>query len=258
MKDFLERGWVRFPACNQTRAWAEAAREAADRAIADPANAHWLQCEGTWFVGVNLLETAPSGAIGGVPLDGASLEVIRSLGLWPRAWDKAQVSVLYPGYPRPRDGESEAGFAFRRDRDAAHVDGLLPVGPERRRKAQEFHGFILGLPLSEAGAEASPMVVWEGSHHMVAEAFRAALRGIDPDHWPETDLTDVYTRVRREAFAACPRVVVHARPGEAYLVHRFALHGMAPWGPGAQAGPEGRMIAYFRPEVPREVWLNTS
>jgi hypothetical protein len=32
------------------------------------------------------------------------------------------------------------------------------------------------------------------------------------------------------------------------LIHRLALHGVAPWAEGAEAGPEGRMIAYFRPE----------
>jgi len=46
-------------------------------------------------------------------------------------------------------------------------------------------------------------------------------------------------------------------PGEAYLVHRFALHGVAPWDEDAKAGPDGRMIAYFRPELPdRGLWLN--
>jgi len=32
-------------------------------------------------------------------------------------------------------------------------------------------------------------------------------------------------------------------------VHRLALHGIAPWAEGATAGPDGRMIAYFRPEA---------
>jgi hypothetical protein len=31
-------------------------------------------------------------------------------------------------------------------------------------------------------------------------------------------------------------------------VDRFALHGVAPWRSGDTAPPEGRMIAYFRPE----------
>ena len=51
-------------------------------------------------------------------------------------------------------------------------------------------------------------------------------------------------------FETCRRVTVPAQPGEAYLVHRLALHGVAPWEDGAEAPEEGRMIVYFRPEFP--------
>ena len=37
-------------------------------------------------------------------------------------------------------------------------------------------------------------------------------------------------------------------PGEAVLVHRHLVHGVAPWGEQASASPDGRMIAYIRPE----------
>jgi hypothetical protein len=30
----------------------------------------------------------------------------------------------------------------------------------------------------------------------------------------------------------------------------MTLHGVAPWSEGAMAPPEGRMVAYFRPELP--------
>jgi hypothetical protein len=34
------------------------------------------------------------------------------------------------------------------------------------------------------------------------------------------------------------------------------LHGMAPWADGAVADPDGRIIAYFRPELPSVAdWL---
>ena len=121
---------------------------------------------------------------------------------------------------------------------------------------QEFHGFILGVPLTEADPGAAPLVVWEGSHRVIARAFRAVLDPVAPEHWPETDLTEAYHAARREVFETCPRVAVHAAPGEAYLVHRLALHGVAPWEEGAEAAPEGRMIAYLRPEVPRQTWLH--
>lgn len=248
-------GWARFPADDRSRAWAAAARIAADRAVADPANRHWLDCGGTWFVGVNVLDTAPTGAVAGVPLAGPALDAIRAAGLWPAAWDRAQVSVVWPGYPRPREGETEAASRYRRDRDAAHVDGLMAAGPERRRMAREFHGFILGLPLSEAGPGAAPFVVWEGSQLVMARGFREALAGRPAEAWPETDLTGVYHAARREVFGTCRRVAIHARPGEAYLVHRLALHGVAPWQEGAAAEEAGRMIAYFRPEIGTGEWL---
>ena len=168
------------------------------------------------------------------------------------------MSVIYPGYPRPREGESDAAFRYRRERDAAHVDGLLPVGPERRRMLHEPHGFVLGLPLTEASAGASPMVVWEGSPAIVRRALGAALAAHPVNTWGEVDLTEAYHAARREVFESCRRVPVQAVPGEAYLVHRLALHGVAPWGPGAQAPEAGRMIAYFRPQLTGSVrgWID--
>jgi hypothetical protein len=64
---------------------------------------------------------------------------------------------------------------------------------------------------------------------------------------PLADITEAYHRARREVFATCPRVVLAARPGEALLVHRLALHGISPWVAGAKAPARGRIIAYFRP-----------
>jgi len=38
----------------------------------------------------------------------------------------------------------------------------------------------------------------------------------------------------------------------------MTLHGVAPWSQNASAGPDGRMIAYFRPEMSGGVpaWLS--
>lgn len=258
--DLEGRGWALFPSEACVRDWARAARAAALERIAMPdERAKGLACEGTWFVGVDCLPNDRFGAVGqGAPLDGAALAAAEAcyghLPLHP-----AQVSVVYPGYPRPRAGEDAAAFRYRQRRDAAHVDGLLPVGPDRRRMLRERHAYILGLPLTCADAEASPLVVWEGSHHVMRQAFAAALEGIAPRDWGLTDLTDIYHAARRRVFETCPRRAVHAAPGEAYLVHRMALHGVAPWGAGAQAPPEGRMVAYFRPELPddaRRDWLD--
>jgi hypothetical protein len=132
-------------------------------------------------------------------------------------------------------------------RDAAHVDGLLPCGPERRRHLMEPHAFVLGLPLTESAPEAAPLVVWPGSHRPLGAAFaaaRAAAPGARPD---ALDLTDRYRAARRRAFEECPRCPVPLRPGAAILMHRHLLHGIAPW--AAAPDPAGRAVAYFRPEL---------
>lgn len=258
MTALAEKGWIRFPAEQAVRDWAAAAREVAIARINDPEEQRqWLQCEGTWFVGVDTLPNTPDGAVAGTgPLSGAAFD--HACALYGRLpLHRGQVSGIYPGYPRPRDGESDSAFRYRKKRDAAHVDGLLAVGCARRRMLKERHAYILGLPLTACSPEASPLVIWEGSHHIMAAAFRAALADIPEADWAETDLTEIYQAARRDVFAHCPRVTVPANPGEAYLVHRHALHGVAPWGDNAQAPAEGRLIAYFRPEFPAgsDAWL---
>ncbi|QYX56434.1 hypothetical protein K1T73_15475 [Roseovarius sp. SCSIO 43702] len=253
------RGWVRFPAEAAVETWAHAARAAALLRMADPAHREeWLQCEGTWFVGVDTLPNDAAGAVpGGPPLAGAAIDAARDIyGDLPL--HRGQVSVVYPGYPRPRKGEGEGAFRYRLRRDAAHVDGLHATGPERRRRLIERHAWIMGLPLGAASPGASPLVVWEGSHEIMRTAFRDALAGIPPERWAEVDLTEPYQAARREAFETCARVELAAAPGEAYLVHRLALHGVAPWGEGATAARDGRMIAYFRPEFEGndDTWLS--
>lgn len=248
-------GWRLFPFEQAVADWAAHARQVAIPRTQDMALfPDWLRCGGTWFVGVNLLPNDASGRLpGGPPLDGAAMDYLHAQAMMAPL-DQAQVSVIYPGYPQPSSAESPAAHRFRRDRDAAHVDGLLPEGPEKRRHLREPHAFVLGLPLNAASA--SPMVVWEGSHEIMRAAFSARLDGIEPARWPETDLTETYHAARKQCFALCPRVEIRARPGEAYLIHRLALHGVAPWRDGDAASPEGRMIAYFRPELACiETWL---
>lgn len=245
----LELGWTRFPFEAPLDRWAGAARLAALKRIDDPVHrAEWLQCEGTWFVGVDTLPNDAGGAVpDGPPLVCAATEAMRALygklDLHP-----AQVSVIYPGYPRPRKGESEAAFRYRKKRDAAHVDGLHAVEPDRRRRLLERHAYILGLPLNWASRDASPIVVWEGSHEIMRRAFCNVLGGVASKDWGTVDLTEIYQAARRDVFETCRRVELPAQPGEAYAVHRLALHGVAPWPAGASATDEGRMIAYFRPE----------
>lgn len=227
--------------------------------MASPEHAEWRQCGGTWFVGVEVLPNDGAGAVpGGAPIAGRAVDFIRDdLGLSGMDWDRAQVSVVYPGYPEPKAGESAAAFRYRRERDAAHVDGVLRDGPKRRRRLLQHHCCILGIPMVETDASASPLVVWEGSHELVRDALLERFGALPPEQWPGEDITELYHAVRRDIFDACERVELAARPGEAYLVHRLALHGIAPWAESARAGSDGRMIVYFRPEVtPTPAWLS--
>lgn len=258
VEHFFRRGWARFEVDSEILRWVQSAKPAALRAVAAPENVQWHQCQGTWFVGVDAL---PNDARGGVtrdvPLAGAALEFIaQQIGALPPL-HPAQVSVTYPGYPKPRQGETEAGFRYRLNRDAAHVDGVLPIGPDRRRMLKEPHMFILGLPLTDASSDAAPLVVWEGSHERIRAAFQHAFADASPSAWPDIDVTEIYQAARRTIFSECARVELPAAPGEAILVHRLALHGVAPWSASARAEPAGRAIAYFRPLHPQGpvAWL---
>jgi hypothetical protein len=255
----FDKGWRLFGFDPQIAEWVARALPQARRAVSAPENAQWLRSGGTWFAGVNVLPNDTRGMVpGGVPLGGDVLRFIeKDLGFARADFEQGQVSVCYPGYPKPMAGETDSAFAYRRDRAAAHLDGLVPEGPARRRHLRETHSFLLGIPTVEASAAASPFVIWEGSHQILRDALRAAFGDLPPETWGDVDVTEAYHAARRRIFAECPMVEIAAKPGEAYLVHRLALHGMARWGEGATAGPDGRMIVYFRPILsgPQE-WLN--
>lgn len=217
--------------------WAQAARAAA-LALDTSARRHG----GTWYVGVDVLPNAPDGSVAGVPMPFARMMP---------AWHAAQVSIVYPNYPLRDAGEPEAAHLYRVKRDAAHMDGLLPEGPDKRRHLREPHGFVIGMALNEATA--SPLVVWEGSHVIMRAAFVAAYEGIAPAHYGDVDVTEVYQQARRRVFAQCARVEVPTIVGEAVILHRHLLHGVAAW--DGIAPDEGRMIAYFRPLIEPAAWI---
>jgi hypothetical protein len=190
-------------------------------------------------VGLDLLPNDATGRVGGVDLPWADL------GLVCEPLHRAQLSTIHPNYPQPSIEESATAYAFRLNRDAAHLDGLLPIGANRHRMVKEPHAWILGLPLNVS--DASPLVVWQGSHLILQEALREAFAPYPPATWGDVDVTQAYTAARRRIFETCPRIALPVRPGEATLLHRLTLHGVAPWAAGATAPPEGRIIAYFRP-----------
>lgn len=248
MTEFDRTGWVKFGPCDLLSDWVAHAAPVAQTLINDAAHIDdWLRCGGTWFAGVNLLPNDTEGRVADGPaLRGAARDFIRArYGALPL--DRAQLSVVYPGYPKPMPSESGPAFGYRLKRDAAHVDGLLPIGPQRRRHLREPHAWVLGIPLN--ASDASPLVIWEGSHDIMRQCFASHLADIDPASWGDVDLTEIYHAARARCFETCPRVELRARPGESYLIHRFALHGVAPW--ADDLAVHARQIAYFRPEWPK-------
>lgn len=233
-----QNGFLTLPYDARVADWAAQAYDIARKLTADPeSRARNLRHGETWFVGVDALPNDASGAVNGVPLAGPWD------GLVPdRPQHAAQLSVIYPGYPKQDPGESDGNHRFRKIRAAAHVDGLLPEGPERRRFAREYHAYILGIPLNSCTA--APTVVWPGSHVPMGEMLRGALAGAaDPG---AVDITERYQMARKAVFETGDPVPLPVGVGESFLIHRHALHGTAPW-QGAALN-EGRMIAFLRPE----------
>ena len=240
---WLTRGWQVFPAELRVLDWVAAVRDPVLALARGAERRHG----GTWGPGVDLMPNDGQGAaFGGPNLSGAAYDAaVAATGV--ATLHPAQVSVTYPGYPGRDPGESDGAHRFRRIRDAAHLDGLLPEGPDRRRHLREPHAYILGIALTETDPSAAPLVVYEGSHAVVRACFRRLFAGRDPADWPGIDVTEAYQATRRQVFRLCPRREVPLAPGMAVLVHRLAIHGVAPWAEGARADPRGRAVAYFRP-----------
>jgi hypothetical protein len=233
-------GWKILGPDLEILAWTSAALPLA-RAAISASKAAW-RSGGTWFVGLDALPNDPSGDIAGALFPWSTLPVA------PEALHPAQLSTIRTGYPKRERGESDAAFHFRRDRDAAHLDGLLAVGPARRRMMKEPHAWILGLPLTDCGAGASPLVVWDGSAPIIHAALARAYAGHPAETWGDIDVTEAYQAARRQVFADCARHELYVRPGEATLLHPMTIHGVAPWGARAAANDvDDRIIAYFRP-----------
>ena len=258
--DYNINGWIKFSFDPKLILWLDSITKQMFNAIYDKKNQReWLRCQGTWFVGVRALKNDLNGAVnGGLKLDAnCSRWALQMLGKKEIKWDPAQISVCYPGYPRRGVDESKSSFDYRSKRDAAHVDGLHPIGKKRVRMLREQHAFILGIPATISSRKAAPLVVWEGSHKIIKHYFESAYSKINPQNWKEIDITKLYHQARNEIFDKCKRVEIHARPGESYIVHRMALHGVAPWDGRAKSSKDGRVIVYFRPEMDLEAssWL---
>lgn len=232
-------GFVTFAHDPRVLRWANAAfqrtiERLSDKDVLDAQMRH----ENTWFVGVDTLDNDSEGAVSGVPLSGPW--DVPKLAMHP-----AQVSIVYAGYPGKDMDESETSHRYRLNRRAAHVDGLLPVGPAKRRFVLEPHAYVLGLPLNNVVA--APTVLWRGSHHIM----KRALIDVIGDNMPaDVDITDAYQKARRAVFENCDMVPINCKVGESFLLDRFALHGTERWDPRHKPVKEGRMIAFLRPEFP--------
>jgi hypothetical protein len=246
-EELESKGYTRFSFDPRLAAWAAHTASTSSAILSDPSHEKWWRHQRTWFVGVDALPNDREGRLpGGPPLVGEAIDFLGEQLGFVGPWHRGQLSVCFPGYPQRDAQESEAQHKFRLTRDAAHVDGLHGEGPAKRRHFREAHQFILGIPLNAASAEHSPLVVWEGSHLVMQEMFAQVFAGIPEIQWGEVDLTEAYHAARKRCFETCRRVAVHAQPGESYVIHKFALHGVAPW-MGDDASSGSRMIAYFRP-----------
>jgi hypothetical protein len=243
----VDQGWTIIDHHPAIETWAKAAHTLALKTLATR-DEPW-RCGGTWLVGVDALPNDPQGTVPGAtfPWD--------ALPLTPEPLHPAQLSVIKPGYPQPSATETDAAFKYRLNRDAAHLDGLI-LQSNSARMMQEPHHWILGLPLN--GSDASPLVVWDGSHEILRAALTQALAQIPPAGWGSVDLNPAYQAARRNIFATCTRRLLPAKPGQATLLHRLTLHGVAPWQDKDTAPDEGRIIAYLRPQMASvQAWLLT-
>lgn len=242
-----DRGWQVFPVEPATTDWARSVSTEVTDALTTTERRHGA----TWAPGVDLLKNDATGAVaGGIALAGAAIETAQSL-FGPLFLHEAQVSAVWPGYPKQDPEESDANHRYRHIRDAAHIDGLLPEGPNRRRHLREPHAWVLGVGLTDISA--APLVVWDGSAPVFRTAFRKAFAGLPAEKWGDVDVTDLYQSTRRQVFETCERIEVPLVTGEAVLLDRHLLHGVAPW-TGDGEGP--RVTAFFRPELPKMTdWL---
>lgn len=236
-----------FPATPASRRWAIAARTRADAILSSPSalQDQDLRHGKTWLVGLDALANDPAGAVDGVPFTGPWASHL------PPAMPlhRAQLSVAFPGYPKQDPHQSDANHRFRVQRCAAHMDGLLPEGPNNRRYAREFHAYILGIALTDSSG--APTVYWKGSHQILQDAFAAHCT---VDTLTDTDVTELYSETRRRVFERCECVPLPMTTGQSVLLHRFTLHGTAPWN---SADTTPRIHAFFRPEMRnRALWLS--
>jgi len=254
------QGWGQLPVSTELEAWQNYTLPFALQRMQAPDLQQWWRYQNTWFVGVNALPNDTNGALDTGPSLPTDLlkQLTDYVACTELALDQAQISACMPGYPKACADEPAASFAFRTQYYAAHLDGLRPLGPERRRHLTEQHSLILGIPLSNHLPEAGPVMVWPGSHKLIQAWLQAEFANVPEPQWLEKDLTHGYQSVRRHILETIQPEPIYTPPGGAYIIHRHAIHGQGLWPENiANVGNNGRIIAYFRPHLHKPTdWLN--
>ena len=229
-----------------------------------------LRCGSTWFVGANFLDNSSNGNIGTKSMSKFFFSNIsKKFGPNIKYWDKAQVSICWPGYPKKDAKETKKSYDFRIKRFASHIDGIIPFGSKKRRFAKEFHAFILGFPLHNNCLDCAPLVLWEGSHKIFRNFFKEIYEGISFNKISNIDITELYNECRKKVFKNCEVKKIIPQFKQPYLLDRHVLHGIDEWREkkNVKCSPknhrllnslsDGRIIVYFRPVFfnPHD-WIN--
>ena len=229
-----------------------------------------LRCGSTWFVGANFLDNSSNGNIGTKSMSKIFFSNIsKKFGPNIKYWDKAQVSICWPGYPKKDAKETKKSYDFRIKRFASHIDGIIPFGSKKRRFAKEFHAFILGFPLHNNCLDCAPLVLWEGSHKIFRNFFKEIYEGISFNKISNIDITELYNESRKKVFKNCEVKKITPQFKQPYLLDRHVLHGIDEWREkkNVKCSPknhrllnslsDGRIIVYFRPVFfnPHD-WIN--
>tara|TARA_B100001057_G_scaffold375264_1_gene380039 strand:- start:276 stop:1109 length:834 start_codon:yes stop_codon:yes gene_type:complete len=219
-----------------------------------------LRCGSTWFVGTNFLDNSSNGSIGAKLMSKKIFgNILKKFGSNIKYWDKGQVSICWPGYPKKDAKETEKSFNFRIKRFASHIDGIIPFGSKKRRFAKEFHAFILGFPIQNNCLECAPLVVWEGSHKIFRNFFKEIYEGVTSNKISSIDITELYNECRKKVFTNCEVKKIIPQFNQPYLLDRHILHGIHNWkeknniklntknNRSLNSISDGRVIIYFRP-----------
>ena len=214
----------------------------------------------TWFVGTNFLDNSSNGKIGTKSFSKKIFKnILDKFGSNVQYWDKGQVSICWPGYPKKDFYETKNSFDFRIKRFASHIDGIIPLGSKKRRFAKEYHAFILGFPIMNNFPYCAPLVVWEGSHKIFRNFFKEIYEGMSSNKISNIDITDLYNEYRKKVFSNCEAKKIIPQFNQPFLLDRHLLHGIDEWKEQKNDKSilknkkvlnrlsDGRIIVYFRP-----------